>query len=84
MRLHQTFFITKGIARPVAGVSGPDEVTQWEMYTDLKNHKLYYRTYDNLAPRMVDAAKLDYSPGKARVLPLDQPQTFKDMTGSFK
>ena len=84
MRLHQTFFITKGIARPTAGTSGPDEVTQWEIYTDLKHHKFYYRTYDNLAPRMVDAAKLDYSPGKPRVLPLDQPQTFKDMTGAFK
>lgn len=84
MRLHQTFFITKGMARPAAGEPGPDEVTQWEMYTDLTHHKLYYRTYDNLAPRMVDAAKLDFAPGKARTLPLDQPQTFKDMTGAFK
>lgn len=84
MRLHQTFFITKGMARPAAGDSGPDEVTQWEMYTDLTHHKLYYRTYDNLEPRMVDAAKLNYSPGPVRILRIDQPETFKDMTGAFK
>lgn len=83
MRLHQTFFITKGMAKLPAGESGPLEVTQWEMYTDLKNRKLYFSTYENLAPRLVDAAKLDYSPGPIRSLPLDQPQKFEDMTQSF-
>lgn len=84
MRLHQTFFITKGIAHESTDGSGPAEVTQWEMYTDLKNHKLYYRTYDNRTLRMVDTAKLDYSPGPARTLTIDQPQKIEDMTGSFK
>lgn len=63
MRLHQTFFITKGMAKPAAGDPGPVEITQWEVYTDLKNHKLYFSTYDNPNLRLVDAAKLDYSPG---------------------
>lgn len=84
MRLHQTFFITKGMARESVDNSGPLEVTQWEAYMDLKNLKLYYRNYDNLTVRMVDAAKLDYSPGPARTLPIDQPQKIEDMTGAFK
>jgi len=84
MRLHQTFFITKGMARESTDGSGPLEVTQWEMYTNLKNHKLYYRTYDNQSVRMIDASKLDYSPGPARTLSIDQPQKIEDMTASFK
>lgn len=83
MRLHQTFFITKGIAKPAPGDTGPTEITQWEMYTDLTHHKLYFATYDNLNLRLVDTAKLDYSPGPIRTLSLDQPQQFEDMTNAF-
>jgi len=83
IRLHQSFFITKGMAKPAAGDSGPIEITQWEMYTDLAHHKLYFATYDNLNLRVVDAAKLDYSPGPIRSLSLDQPQTFEDLTKAF-
>jgi choloylglycine hydrolase len=83
MRMHQAFYIAKGMAKPGAGETGPEEITQWEVYTDLKNHKLYFSTYDNLNFRMVDAAKLDYSSGPIRTLSLDQPQQFEDVTKSF-
>ncbi len=84
MRLHQAFFIAEGMAKPGAGDSGPLEITEWEIYTDLTNKKLYYATYGNLAPRFVDVAKLDFSPGPIRTLSIEQPVKFEDMTSSFK
>jgi choloylglycine hydrolase len=81
MRLHQTFYITKGMVKnPAADGSVSLEFTEWEIYSDLKNKLLYFSTYDNLNMRMVDTGKLDFSPGPIRTMDINQPQVFEDLT----
>lgn len=84
IRLHQTFFITEGMARMGGDASGPPEITQWQVYTDLTNKKLYFSTYENLELRFVDVSRLDFSPGPVKSLPLDQPRRIEDMTAAFR
>lgn len=84
MRLHQTFYIAKGMVQPAKGDDGPEEITQWETYSDLKALRLYFSTYDNMNMRMVDASKLDFSPGPIRAMAIDQPQEFQDLTSGLR
>jgi len=84
MRLHQTFYIAKGMVQPAERSNAPEEITQWETYADLKALRLYFSTYDNMNMRMVDASKLDFSPGPIRSMSIDQPEEFKDLTGGLQ
>lgn len=86
MRLHQTFYIAKGMARYVEPGSSEMgvEYTAWEIYTDLKNLKFYFSTYDNLNMRMVDVAKLDFTAGPVRRMEINQPEKFQDLTDQLK
>jgi len=58
----------------------PEEIAQWETYSDLQALRLYFSRYDNMNMRMVDAAKPDFSPDPIRVMRIDQLQEFKDIT----
>ncbi|NQT54869.1 MAG: choloylglycine hydrolase family protein [Desulfobacteraceae bacterium] len=85
MRLLQIFYIAKGMSRQLT----PDgsvyiEFTEWQVYSDLKNKRLHFSTYDNLNIRMVEMAKLDFSPGPIRVMDINQPQIFEDLTGKLQ
>ena len=82
MRLHQTFYIVKGMKRE-RGAGGP-EYTQWEVYSDLKNMRFYFSTYENINMRMIQVGALDFSPGPIRALNINQPQVFQDLTAELK
>ncbi len=85
MRLHQTFYIAKGMSRQLTSDGSVYiEFTEWQVYSDLKNKRLHFSTYDNLNIRMVEMGKLDFSPGPIRAMDINQPQLFEDLTGKLQ
>lgn len=61
-----------------------NELTQWTVYKDLRNKKLYYRTYADLTLRAVDLSKVDFSPNaKSQKMPIEAQQFVVDMTPDF-
>lgn len=82
MRLMSYFFITKGMVMEKDQPS--EEYTQWVSFTDLKNKRLYFSTYDNLNIRMLDMKKLKMDSGSFRQIDINQPQTFEDLSDLAK
>lgn len=81
MRLMQSFFITKGMV--VEDAEPSEEFVQWQIFTDLKNKRLYFSTYDNLNIRMVDMKKLKLDSGPFKMLKINQPQIFPDISNQI-
>lgn len=78
MRLMSSFFITKGMV--IEDAQPSEEFVQWQIFTDLKNKRLYFSTYDNLNIRMVDMKKLQLDSGPFTMIRIDQPQKFPDIS----
>jgi choloylglycine hydrolase len=56
------------------------ETTEWIGVSDMKNLRYYIRTYDNFDVRMIDLGKTDLNAKQIKFIPLDQPQTVRDLT----
>jgi choloylglycine hydrolase len=76
---------------PLGTVSGVDhgqtvkDYTQWVVFKDLSNKKLYYRTYDNMTIRGVSMSSLDFSKNAPRLkMAIDVPEFELDVSDSFK
>ena len=61
------------------GVDGY-ETTEWTAASDMKNLRYYIRTYDNQDLSMVDLKKAELNAKKIMFIPLDKPQTARDLT----
>ncbi len=74
---------------PIGPVLGdkPDDAdfTQWLVIKDLTNKKLYFRTYDNQALRLVDLKQLNFSKGaKFKPVAMATPSRPVDVTKSLR
>jgi len=61
------------------GVDGY-ETTEWTAASDMKNLRYYIRTYDNQDLSMVDLKKAELNAKQIMFIPLDKPQTARDLT----
>ncbi|MEJ2716823.1 MAG: linear amide C-N hydrolase, partial [Deltaproteobacteria bacterium] len=85
MALHiiNTFDIFEGIVADKKPGSKPEyDITQWITISDLKNKRIYFRTYDDLNIRYVDLHKLDFSAGKPKFIPMQGTQRFQDVSAA--
>lgn len=78
-------FIPNGMVRNPKGTPGT-ETTQWTVFKDLKNGKLYFKSYDYPALQMIDMKSLDLSEGaKVLRLPVTNPSVLAvDATKDMK
>jgi choloylglycine hydrolase len=81
LRLLNSFFITKGMARDWKDGKVNYDITQWMDACDLKNLKFYFTTYDNLTPKVVDLNKLDFNAKGLKRIPITTGPRFHDVTG---
>ncbi|BEQ13357.1 choloylglycine hydrolase family protein [Desulfoferula mesophila] len=84
LRLLNSFFISKGMARSYKDGKASYDITEWMDACDLKNRKFYFATYDNLTPKVVDMNKLDLGAAKLKRLPINTGPLFQDVTGMAK
>ncbi len=60
------------------------ETTQWSVFKDITNNKLFYHTYDNLSLRMIDLNKIDFSKtSKPRIIHMKAKPEIKDETSNM-
>lgn len=59
------------------------DYTQWIVIKDLTNKIFYFRSYRDLALKMIDLKKLDFKNGSKRTLSLEINKKYLDVTGSF-
>ena len=60
------------------------EMTQWATVHDLTNRLLYYRTYGNLAIRLVDLRKIDWTAKGIRHVPMPTAMPAEDVTAQAR
>lgn len=82
MRLMNYFYITKGMV--LESGKPKQEYTQWVVFNDLKNKRLFFANYDNMNIRMVDMKKFEVKSGAVKYIEIKQPQIFKDVSGMVK
>ncbi len=83
MALHiiSTFDIFHGaVAEKDKSGKASYDITQWITITDLKNKRIYFRTYEDLTVRMVDFGKLDFNAKKPAFIELGERQTYVDVS----
>jgi choloylglycine hydrolase len=62
-----TVDIAKGVVRSEKGQGDVVELTQWTVFKDLKNHVLYFKTYDNTTLQSVAMNEVDFSPSAKQI-----------------
>ncbi len=61
----------------------PDK-TQWTVYKDLTNNKLYFKSYQNTTLQVIDLNKINISKGAHQLsIPVASKQIFVDATGTL-
>ena len=60
------------------------EKTWWITIGDLKNRRLYFRTYGNQDIRVINLNKLDFSVNKVRTIPMHEKPNYEDVTDKAK
>ncbi len=78
-------FIPNGLVRNAKGTPGA-ETTQWTVFKDLKNGKLYFKSYDFPTLQVIDLKALNLNKGAAIVrIPVTNPAPLaKDVTKKMK
>lgn len=84
LRLLDSFYISKGMARAWEKGKVHYDYTQWMDACDLKNLKFYFATYENLTPKVVDMNKLNLEAVKLQRIPITTGPRFTDVTGLVK
>jgi choloylglycine hydrolase len=74
LHILNAFDISRGLVRPArSDTDGADDITYWATVKDLTNQIVYFRTYDNLALRMVDMKQVDTSTGGIKTVQMAGP-----------
>jgi choloylglycine hydrolase len=76
--------IALGTVRQKHGEKVEMELTQYVTLYDLKNKRLYYRTYTNHDIRVVDMAELDLTSPVIKNIPMSQKPQYMDVSGMAK
>ena len=76
--------IALGTVRQKHGEKVMLEMTQYVTLYDLKNKRLYYRTYTNHDIRVVDMTKLDLTSPVIKNTPMSQKAGYMDVSGMAK
>lgn len=76
--------IALGTVRQKHGEKVDLEMTQYVTLYDLKNGRLYYRTYTNHDIRVVDMTKLDLTSPVIKNIPMSQKPQYMDVSGMAK
>jgi choloylglycine hydrolase len=73
-----------GLARELSNGNYSSEFTQWVIFKDITNKKIYYRTYKNLTLRVVAMSKVNFAPGAASLkMPITTDPYVLDVTDIF-
>lgn len=76
-----TFDIFEGIVAEKKPGSKPEyDTTQWIAISDLKNKRIYFRTYDDLNIRYVDFGRLNFSAKEPKFIPMEGKQRYRDVS----
>lgn len=75
------FDIPKGEARGVENGRPSTDYTQWTGASDLKNHRYYFRTYDNSRIRMIDLDRVNLDAKTIKTVSMAGPEVIEDLTG---
>ena len=76
------FDVPKGASQQVKKDANGNVVTdhtRWTSANDLKEKKLYFRTYDNSQIRMVDLMKMNLDAKKIITIPMSGKEVFKEL-----
>ena len=76
--------IALGTVRQKHGEKVDLEMTQYVTLYDLKNGRLYYRTYTNHNIRVVDMTKLDLTSPVIKNIPMSQKPQYMDVSSMAK
>jgi penicillin V acylase-like amidase (Ntn superfamily) len=69
IRVLSAFFISRGYSRTSNEGPTHDDHTVWEAFSDLKNRRYLYQTYDNPSLRVIELKQADFQPGPMKVIP---------------
>lgn len=77
--------IPLGAVRGTQGENAPSDTTQWTVFKDLKNLKLYYHSYTNTTLQVIDLNKLNLSKDAPVVsIKVSSPQITVDVTNKMQ
>jgi choloylglycine hydrolase len=76
--------IAKGMTRDETPQRLYLNYTQRDTVYDLKNRRLYFRTYDNHNYRVVDLKRLDLTGGKIKKISMQQKADYQDISSQLK
>ena len=74
------FDIPKGAARGVDNGKEIADYTLWTSASDLKNHRYYFRTFDNSRIRMIDLTKMDLDAKEIRTISMAGKEAIEDLS----
>jgi len=79
------FDIPFGLVRGVKGQHSPLESTQWVVFEDLKNHVLYFKSYNNQTLQAIHLDKLNLAKGaESKKMPIESQQlSIADVTSQL-
>ncbi len=74
------FDIPKGAARGVDNGKSMADYTLWTSASDLKNHRYYFRTFDNSRIRMIDLKKMDLDAPEIKTISMAGQEVIEDLS----
>jgi choloylglycine hydrolase len=75
------FDIPKGAARGTDNGKVMADYTLWTSVSDLKNHRYYFRTFDNSRIRMIDLNKMDLDAKRIKTISMAGQEAIEDLSG---
>ena len=75
------FDIPKGAARGTDNGKVMADYTLWTSVSDLKNHRYYFRTFDNSRIRMIDLNKMDLDAKQIKTISMAGQEAIEDLSG---
>jgi choloylglycine hydrolase len=74
------FDVPKGAARGLEHGQEVADYTLWTSAADLKNHRYYFRTFDNSRIRMIDLNAVDFDAREIRTIAMTGEEQIEDLT----
>jgi choloylglycine hydrolase len=78
------FDVPKGAARGLEHGQEVADYTLWTIAADLKNHRYYFRTFDNSRIRMIDLNAVDFDAREIRTIAMTGEEQIEDITSTAK
>ena len=60
------------------------DFTLWTSASDLKNHRYYFRTFDNSRIRMIDLKKMDLDAKEIKTISMAGQEVIEDLSSKAK